>query len=234
MKHTTRVLAVMLLLALPVSAQEADEDRQAIAVTGADQLVEESGTFQATWINPDAEITNYKKLFMWSAVFQFRDVDDRGGTTTQMLRNNNSGPFTISEESRARFEEVVFEAISAELARTNIFEMTDQLGPNTLLVRAGVLDIISNVPPNVGRAGNIHFNAVGEATMVFELIDAETGVIQARVAERRRIQPRGRMNDVSGSPTTAATVWNDVQRWAREEARTLRRELEKAMKRATK
>jgi len=42
------------------------------------------------------------------------------------------------------------------------------------------------------------------------------------------------MYDVSKAPTNAATVWNDVERWAREEARTLRNALEKAKKKAEK
>ncbi len=229
MKNAASLFVAIILVAGSPFAQE---ETTGIHITGEDDLVEEKGQFQGTWVHPDADITRYEKLYMWSAVFQFRAVDNTGGTTTQMLRDGGSGPFTISDDSRTRFEGVVSEAIVAELGRSNTFEVADSIGPGVLLVRAAVLDIVSNVPPNVGRSGNVHLNAVGEATMVFELIDAETGVIQARVAERRRIQPPGRMNDVSASPTTSATVWNDVQRWARDQARILRRELERAKKRA--
>ena len=67
----------------------------------------------------------------------------------------------------------------------------------------------------------------------FELIDAETGVIQARVGERRNIQnPQRVMNTVNTAPANAATVWSEVEQWARGMAQALRKELEKAKKKA--
>ncbi len=93
-----------------------------------------------------------------------------------------------------------------ELGRSKQFEIVDTVGPGTLLIRAAMLDIVSNVPPNVGRLANVHLSSMGEATFVFELIDAETGVIQARTADRRYIQPPSAMNTVSAAPTNSATA----------------------------
>jgi hypothetical protein len=108
--------------------------------------------------------------------------------------------------------------------------VVDAVSPGTLIVRAGFLDIVSDVPPNVERYGNIHLASVGEATIVFELIDATTGVIQARAAERQQIQPEWRTRGVNTAPANSATVWADVERWAREQAQDLRKALEKAKK----
>jgi len=118
-----------------------------------------------------------------------------------------------------------------ELARSKQFTVTDKVGPDTLLVRGAVLDIVSNVPPNLS-GGGIHLSSVGQATMVFELIDAETGVVQARSAERRAIAPPVRMNQVNTAPVNEASVWNDVEQWARGEAQILRKALDKAKKKA--
>ena len=71
--------------------------------------------------------------------------------------------------------------------------------------------------------------------MVFEVIDAETGVIQARVGERRVIQPPGAtMNQVGAMPTTSNIIWNNVDMWASKVARDLRVALDKASKKAGK
>ena len=43
-------------------------------VTGGDDLVEKKGPFHGTWIHPDANINRFDKIYMWDAVFQFRDV----------------------------------------------------------------------------------------------------------------------------------------------------------------
>jgi hypothetical protein len=214
----------------------AQDEAKPAEITGADELVKEKSKLWAeTWVHPDADISRYDKLYLWQSVFQFRDVSDNqvNRTTTAMLRGNQ-GYFAISEDSRTRFEDLVTEVIDKELNRSKQFEIVDQVGPGTLLIRALVLDIVSNVPPNVGRQGNIHLSNMGEATFFFEIIDAETGVIQARVGDRRVIQPPSRMNQVNQAPTTRATVWNDVDMWARDQAMTLRRELDKLAKKSKK
>ncbi len=203
-------------------------------VTGGDDLVEQKGPWAGTWVHPDADISKYSKLYLWESLFKFREGGaTSAGTTMQMMRGDSSGPYAVTEESRKKFKQVVSEAVVKELGRSKLFEVTDTVGPGTLLVRGAVLDIVSNVPPHLS-GGGIHLASVGQATMVFELIDAETGVIQARVAERRNIQPDVRMNQVNSAPVNSATVWNDVKRWAGDEAQALRKALEKAKKKGGK
>ena len=201
-------------------------------VTGGDELVKQKGAFAETWVRPDADISKYDKLYMWTAVFQFREGGaTSAGTTMQMMRGDSSGPYAVNDESKEKFKEIVSEAVVKELGRSQQFTVTDKVGPGTLLVRGAVLDIVSDVPPNLS-GGGVHLASVGQATVVFELIDAETGIVQARAAERRNIQPDVRMNQVNAAPTNSATVWADVERWARDEAQVLRKALDKAKKKA--
>ena len=230
MKKAAFLLLCGVLMTGVLYAQEVPVEK----VTGGDDLVKEKGPWQGTWVRPDADISKYSKLYLWDSLFQFREGGaTSAGTTMQMMRGDSSGPYAVNEESRKKFKEVVDEAVVKELGRSKLFEVTDTVGPGTLLVRGAVLDIVSDVPPNLS-GGGIHLASVGQATMVFELIDAETGVIQARVAERREIQPDVRMNRVNSAPVNSATVWNDVERWAGDEARSLRKVLEKAKKKAEK
>ncbi len=230
MKKAAFLLVCGVLMTGLLYAQEVPVEK----VTGGDDLVKEKGPWEGTWVRPDADISKYGKLYLWDSVFQFREGGaTSAGTTMQMMRGDSSGPYAVNEESRKKFKEVVDEAVVKELGRSKLFEVTDTVGPGTLLVRGAVLDIVSNVPPHLS-GGGIHLASVGQATMVFELIDAETGVIQARVAERRAIQPDVRMNQVNSAPVNSASVWNDVKQWAGDEARALRKGLEKAKKKAGK
>ena len=209
------------------------QDQPVKEVTGGDELVKKKGPFAENWVRPDADITKYSKLYLWEPEFHFREGGaTSAGTTMQMMRGDSSGPYAVTEDSKKKFKEVVSEAVDKELARGKMFEVTDTVGPGTLLVATAVLDIVSDVPPNLS-GGGIHLASVGQATIVFELIDAETGVIQARVAERRAIQPDVRMNQVNAAPVNEASVWNDVKQWAGDEARELRQALEKAKKKAS-
>ncbi len=201
-------------------------------VTGEDDLVQEKGPWAGTLIHPDADISKYDKLYMWAGVFDFREGGAKSsGTTAQALRGQ-TGEYFIRDESKEKFKQVFSDAVVAELGRSKLFEVVEAVGPGTLLVRAGVLDIVSDVPPDATRRGEVYLASVGSGVIFFELIDAETGVIQARVAERRNIQPQSRMQSVSTIPTNANTVWIELERWAREQARKLRKELEKAKKKA--
>ena len=75
---------------------------------------------------------------------------------------------------------------------------------------------------------------MGEATFIFELIDAETGVIQARTGDRRTIQPPDRKPELHPVPAPEAPVWRDVELWANDQALTLRKALDKQAKKAKK
>jgi hypothetical protein len=224
----------LLAVTLVVGVAHGQEEAKPLEVTGGDELVQEKGRFAGTWIRPEADITKYKKLFLWQAVFQFREGgNEKTGTTIGMSRGDQ-GPYAVTEDSKAKFEEVVSETFVKALGRSKIFEAVDEVGPETLIVRIAMLDIVSNVPSTRPGTNDVYLSAVGEATFMIELIDSETGVIQARAGERRRIQPRGRMNDVSSVPTNSATVWSEVKVWADQLADDFRRALEKAHKKAQK
>lgn len=229
-----RVLILTAVAVLVGGIAMAQEETAAKQITGDEDLVKmKSKLWEEVWVHPDADISAYDNLYIWQTVFQFRDVgDDQTNRTTTAMMRGNQDHFTISEEGRAKFEEIVSETVQKELNRSKQFEIVDVVGPKTLLVRALILDIVSNVPPNVGRQANVHLSNMGEATFIFELIDAETGVIQARAGDRRYIQPPSRMNQLNSAPTTSATVWNDVEMWARDQAQTLRKLIDKKAKMA--
>ena len=156
------------------------------------------------------------------------------GSTAAMMQDS-SGPFAVNEEDRAKFGKVVSEAIVKELGRSKKFELVEEVGPGVLLMRGAFLDVISTVPPSRAGRVDVHLASVGEATMVFELIDSETGVIQARVGERRLITPPGAtMNQVGAMPSNSNMIWADVNQWASKVARDLRVALDKAKKKADK
>ena len=232
-KTPSALIAAMVLWTVIAGAQETVDGKE---VTGGDELVKQkSSQFQELWVNPDADITKYAKLFLWKPYYQFRDVSDQNlNQTSVAMARNSQDHFAVSEEDQERFESLVNDVLIKGLERSKQFEIVDTLGPETLLVRAAVLDIVSNVPPNVGRRANVHLASMGEATFIWELIDAETGVIQARSADRRYIQPPAAMNTVNAAPTNSATAWNYVELWANDQALTLRKMLDKAAKKAQK
>ncbi len=224
------ISAAAMLAVLPAAGEQPEMS----PVQGEEQLAATEGEFRNVWVHPDADLAEYEKLYAWEPAFHFREVEESPAirSTTQMLSGRNQGPYSLEPEARERFESIVSEALLEQLRRSKEFELVDQIGPDTLIVRGAFVDIVSSVPPESASRLRMHLADVGEATFVCELIDAETGVIQARISERREIRPPSRMNRVSDMPATRATIWNDVRIWAVDLAVDLRRQLERARKQA--
>jgi hypothetical protein len=227
-----RVALFVLAAALMTSVSSAQQGSAAIEPKGADDLVRQKGRFEENWVRPDADLSRNQKLRLQAPVYQYRDVGEaKGGRSTASMLRGGGQPFAISEESRQRFEGIVGATMAKELKRSKVFEVVDSEGPGTLTVRSNLMDIVWNVPPDFMGSGDIYLSAVGYAHVVFELIDSETGVIQARFEEKdSRIQPQDRLYEVGSIPAYSNTVFSEVERWSRAVARNLRKQLEKAHK----
>ena len=193
-------------------------------------LVKAKSAFSETWVHPEADFTQYDKLYLWEAQFEYRDVGPARKTRSTMMSTRNR-EFGISDAGRLKFEEVVAEAFIKEIQKAKKFEIVDEVGPDTLIMRGAVLDIISRVPPETVGRSEIYLSTIGEATLVLELMDSETGEVVAVVAERRHIQPMGGGGGISAfsMPTSNVSVIGDVRRWSSQAASKLRRELDKAI-----
>ena len=226
MNKRSAIVITAMLCAFSAGAQEAvdaDDTDDAYA-----HLEKGKSGFAETWVNPDADFSKYDSLYLWDAEFEYRDVGPASRTRSTMM-NTRQREFGISEEDRRAFEDVVAKAFVKEIQRARNFRVSDELGPNALIMRGAVLDIVSNVPPEMIGRSELYLATIGEATLVLELIDAQDGEVVAVVAERRRIQSgSGRIDELS-MPTNRATVIAECRRWASRSARKLREALDKAI-----
>jgi hypothetical protein len=78
----------------------------------------------------------------------------------------------MDEETRARFEEEVSEVFAEELAKSERFTVSDTVGPDVLVIRGGMIDIVSNVPPEYVGRSEVFLSSLGEATLVLEVVDS--------------------------------------------------------------
>ena len=219
---------VLLALCLNIGAAFAEEATQQAMEERWGHLEKGKSGFQETWVHPDANPGKYQNLYLWEAEWQYRDVGPAQRSRMSMM-NTRQREFGVSEEGRKEFEAVVSEIFVAELNKAKQFSVVDEIGPNTLIMRAAVLDIVSNVPPDLVGRGDVYLSNIGEATFVLELIDAEDGEVVAVVAERQRIQAGTGRVDSFSTPANRATVMSEVRRWAKRAAIKLRKELDKAI-----
>jgi len=85
-------------------------------------------------------------------------------------------------------------------------------GPDVLLVRGAIIDIVSRVPPQGPGRSDVYLDSVGQATFVIELIDSETSTVLARATDTRAAETPGYTLKANRVTNTAevrklATYW---------------------------
>ena len=79
------------------------------------------------------------------------------------------------------------------------------------------------MPSASGSREELRGKIIAEGTFVCDVIDAQTGLIVAHMSDRRKIK-RG---EGSSGDSGSATLWDDVEAWARRAAEDLCQELER-------
>ena len=186
------------------------------AETTFDGLVRiDNARFKAAWIDPEVDLTLYNKIMPGGAEFQFRSVQK---VSSMAARRSNESEFWISDSNKQRLVETVSDIFAEELQRSEHFEVTDEPGPETLVIVGALHDIVSRVPPDIIGRGDIYLSSVGEGTLIIQLSDSLSGEVIFRAVERRAIENVGSQMTRSNS----ATNWGEVRRWARRWATSLR------------
>ena len=190
------------------------------AETTFDGLVRiDNARFAGAWIDPDVDLTQYTKIIPGGAVFEFRSVQKMSASAA---RRSNETEFWISDSGRQRLIDTVSEVFTEELQKSKHFTVTDEAGPDALIITGALHDIVSQVPPeDVGRS-EIWLRSMGEATLVIELRDSLSNEVIYRAVERRAVENVG--NQMIRANT--ATSWAEVRRWARRWAVRLREGLD--------
>ena len=175
----------------------------------------------AAWKLADIDLSGYTKVKLLGAGIEFRHATGQTSGSTSSMRRSGQSEFPLDESQQEQLRQTITEAFTAEMSNSERFELVDTLGPDTLLVRGVLLDVVSRVPPDrIGRS-RIYLSSVGEATLVLELRDSVTFGILARAVDRRAAGRSG-----SSIQSNTVTNWAEVRRLANLWARRFRVGLE--------
>ena len=170
----------------------------------------DNSVFRQAWADPDIDFSRYNKIMPGGAFFEYRAVRRTSGSTS---RRGSDNEFYIDEAARENLKNLTSEIFKEELANSTRFTVTDAPGPDVLLVRGGLHDIVSNVPPDIVGRGDVFLSSVGEITLVLEVVDSQSGEVIFRAVERRALGTSGTAVR-SSSVTTRAEVRRVLRRWA--------------------
>jgi hypothetical protein len=164
------------------------------------------------WARPDFNLDGYTKIWPVGAEVEYKQVKDTGRSS---MARSRGGPYFIDDKARGQFEELVSRTFNEELQKIENYALADGPGPDVLMIRGGLINVTSMVPPDpMGARSDIYLSNVGDATLVLELRDSETHAILARSVDRRAAESIGDTFQRSNSVTNAADVKRLIRFWA--------------------
>lgn len=176
------------------------------------------GAADAAWARPGADISQYSKIMLQGVGIEYRPGGESGRIHYSKSRGKH---FEVTKEQKARLVELMRDVFFDELGKSEHFTIVDEPGPDVLLIRGALLDVVSYVPPDTVGRSEIFLSSVGEATLVLEIRDSVSEAIFARAVDRRAAE------DVHGlQRSTRTSNASEVRRMVRRWARLLRERLD--------
>ena len=194
---------------------------------GLDELTKQKGLFKTTLINSDAEFSSYSKLYPKRVLLQFRGPGPAQDESTagSLVKKKSRGAAIPNGEDLETLRQIITDAFEADLGSCELIELVEGVGPETLSVRVTVMDIVTDIASKSSKSGKNPKPFSAQGTIVFDLIDGETGIILARFGERRK---SGKADD-SVAPPDAGAQWVNIWSWAERATEDFHQELERLL-----
>ena len=171
------------------------------------------GSADKAWAMPGVDLTQYSKIMLQGAGIEYRP----GGESPKSFSARSSGgPYEVTEKQKEQFRALVANTFLEELAKSEHFKLVEEAGPDVLLIRGALLDVVSWVPEDPIGRGVVILSKVGEATLVLELRDSITEAVLVRAVDRRAAEGGGFAGGMSRSSRlqNQAEVKRVVRYWA--------------------
>jgi hypothetical protein len=209
-------LAAAALLACMGSGPRFDEDAP-LSKDGLRPLL--NTRFEKAWARPGVDFSRYSRIWLVSEGVAYSDPPERayGARTTAALV-----PF-----QREELEAAMLQAFRQAFFADGAWKLAEAPGPDVLLLRAGLVDVDVEAPPEpISVRQDVVIASAGRATLVLELLDSVTREVLARFADREDFDPSsGRMqnNVVNNRLEIRRTVeaWAGLARQRLEDLRAL-------------
>jgi hypothetical protein len=192
------------------------------AVLGADAKLEEAMSHDGlqkikvkgidlAYARPGAKLSTYKQVILDPVQVSFSKSWDP-------KRTGSSLPLPEADRERIRsgVAKIVHEEFVRELGANSGYKVVTAAGADVLRVKADIANLYVNAPDTVtaGRSRTYVVNA-GEMTLVAELIDSESGQVQARLVDRREARSSSPRMQLSGEMENADEARSAAAAWAK-------------------
>jgi hypothetical protein len=173
-------LAVMLVGTTAPTFLAAQDEK----TTWDDLQLTKSSRSQRIYLLPGANFSPYTKVILDPTEVAFRknfvrDYNRSTGSITQRISEEDAN------DALSKVKDGMGDVFADEFQKAG-FQVVQQPGPDVLRVRTGVIDLVVNAPDI--RSSSRQYSAsweAGQATLVVEARDSQTGALLGRALDRR-------------------------------------------------
>jgi hypothetical protein len=162
------------------------------------------------WVREGFDLTGYSKAMVVGAGIQYRPVKDVRGTSMR----SNATEFPVSDRGKEMLEQIINEEFEKALEGLERYEIVEEDGPDVLLVRGAILDVVSRVPPQGPGRTDYYLSSVGQASFMVELIDSDSGAVLIRAVDTRAMDRVGYAT-MSNPVSNSAEARRLMRAWAK-------------------
>jgi hypothetical protein len=173
--------------------------------------------FGSAWVKPEIDLAHYNAIIVEDPEFEFRTVqnlENRGSRTAEL---------PLTQADKQSLIDTIHESFVAELVRSQYFTLATEPGPDVIIVRIRLLDVVALVPQEpVDVPEEPWSSSVGEGTLVLEVHDSVSGEILYRAVQRRAAR-----TTVGGAAGSRMNSWAEIEPAARGWAKVIREQLDR-------
>ena len=162
------------------------------------------------YVDPDADFTAFKRVAILDPYVAFRANWQRDQNRSRSRNIRSSDIERIKSDVAHLFRDVFIERL-----QSGGFDITTEGGEDVLILRPAIidLDITAADTRSAGRS-RTYTTSSGAATIYLELIDADSGDLLGRAADRQAARHAGNMMTWNNRVTNTAEARRMFGRWA--------------------
>lgn len=179
--------------------------------------------FRVTYVKPGTEFQRYDRVLIQDVTISYKTpprARPNSLSNRRPVKANYALPDSAIESIKRHFRE----AFAKSLGESENFSVTDEPGPDVLVIAGHIVDLQVTTPPERYRSASETYSSSdpGTMTLVLEAKDSQSDESLLKVGERRDID----MNDGGIYPVNVVTSSSALQQIFSAWANRLRRELD--------
>jgi len=159
------------------------------------------------WLRPDAELERYTRALVMPTFILFREIR----TSSSAWADTSRSMFPVSELMQARLRETFGESFHEIMDGQRVYEISDDVGRDVVLVRAFVTDVATGLPLDLAGSNVNTIRWVWEGNLIIEIRDSMSDDVLFRAIDRQRVE----------GPVDADILWGLAPRVTRDWSRLM-------------